>query len=263
MSAAHLRLDTSSEDQTIALGESLALLLRPGDVLGLDGDLGAGKTRLVRGLAAGLGVDPAGVSSPTNVLIHEYRPTREPLNRHVGVGTPVFHVDAYRLSGPQDLDALGWDRVVDALGVTLIEWFERIRDAEPAAARVRIEATGPHTRRVDLLVPHAWTLREQWPALARRAHAHTHSAGPESPGPESPGPESATLPPGWARCPVTGRPVPPGTPTFPFADQRARMADLGKWLSGAYRVGRDLTDEDLDDAATDAPDDQGQGGTRA
>jgi len=244
----HLTFVSTSEDQTVALGESLGRLLRPGDVLGLDGDLGTGKTRLVRGIAESLGVNPAQVSSPTYVLIHEYRPggpgAGTPSNRHVGAATPLFHMDAYRLSGPDELDSLGMDRVLEAFGVTVIEWFERIAAGlsdEPSLARMRLESIGPEQRRLDLVAPPSWTLRPEWDRLALSAEP----AGADEPG------SSASLPPGWARCPVSGRPVPPEAPTFPFADERAKLADLGRWLSGAYVVSRGMTEDDLNDPDLD------------
>lgn len=226
----HLTFRTSSEDETVALGATLGGLLRPGDVLALDGELGAGKTRLVRGIAEGFGLDPAQVSSPTYVLVHEYRAT--PAGR--AAPAPLFHVDAYRLTGPDDLDSLGWDRVIGAFGVVVIEWAARIMDAlapEPSLVRVRIQAEGVTGRRLDLLAPRGWAERPEWRRLVALAAA----------------PDGGPLPAGWARCPVTGRAVPPDAPTFPFADEKARMADLGRWFAGRYAVSRELVEDDLSD----------------
>jgi len=231
----HLTFRTSSEDETITLGISLGRALRAGDILGIDGELGAGKTRLVRGIAEGLGLDPAQVSSPTYVFVHEYM---TPAGGHTGetrsfVEAPLYHVDAYRLSGPQDLDSLGWDRVMGAFGVVAVEWAERIAPAlaaEPSVGRVRIQAEGETDRRIDLVAPASWGQRAQWRGLAAMAEQ-----------------KDGTPPAGWTRCPVTGKPVSPETPTFPFADQRARMADLGRWLTGAYTVSRELEQADADE----------------
>lgn len=219
-----LTFQTDDEDHTIALGAALARLLRPGDVLALDGDLGAGKTRLVRGIAEGLNLETAQVASPTYVLVHEYLPRSS-------VGTPLYHVDAYRLSGPDDLEAMGWDRVMDGFGIVAIEWASRIAAAlaeEPSMARVRIEAKGPQKRRIDLIAPAAWTTRPEWRSLTALAA----DGGDRS---------------GWTTCPITGRPVAPGNPTFPFADEQAKMADLGKWMTGAYTLSRELTEDDESD----------------
>ncbi|HVU63309.1 MAG TPA: tRNA (adenosine(37)-N6)-threonylcarbamoyltransferase complex ATPase subunit type 1 TsaE [Phycisphaerales bacterium] len=241
----HLTFHTNSEDQTITLGLSLGRTLRPGDILALDGELGSGKTRLVRGIAEGLGLDPAQVSSPTYVLVHEYTQpagtagTTGEASRFVE--TPLYHMDAYRLDGPHDLDSLGWDRIIDCFGVVVIEWAERIAAAlakEPTLARVRIETEGPTSRRLDLVAPKAWAQRPQWRSLQSLAASPERAAG---------------LPPGWTRCPVTGQNVPPDSPTFPFANERARLADLGKWLTGAYTVARDLTEDDLTDPDLTTP----------
>jgi tRNA threonylcarbamoyladenosine biosynthesis protein TsaE len=240
----HITFHTHSEDQTITLGLALGRLLRPGDILALDGELGAGKTRLVRGLAEGLGLDPAQVSSPTYVLVHEYTQpsgtsgTTGESSRFVE--TPLYHLDAYRLNGPEDLDTLGWDRIIDSFGIIVIEWGERIAAAltkEPSLARMRIHPEGQTTRRLDLVVPKAWMLRPQWPSLAALADAAPDGA----------------LPAGWTRCPVSGQRVAPDCPTFPFANERARLADLGKWLSGSYTVARDLTEDDLTDPDLNQP----------
>ena len=231
----HLTFRTTSEDETIALGFALGRVLRAGDVVGLDGELGAGKTRLVRGIAEGLGLDPAQVSSPTYVLVHEYtRPLGAPAAETAPstfVETPLYHADAYRLSGPDDLDSLGWDRVMDGFGVVVVEWAERIAAglaAEPSLARVRIQAEGESLRRIDLLAPASWPARKGWSGVRALAEPAADS----------------DLAPGWAKCPVTGKPVSPECPTFPFADQRTRMADLGRWLTGQYTFSRELMEED-------------------
>ena len=117
---------TADEAATDALGRRLGAVLRGGDVLGLEGPLGAGKTRLVRGIAAGLGVDPRAVSSPSFVLVQEYE-TAEDL--------VLAHVDAWRLEGADAVEALGWDELVGAPDVVVIvEWPSRIADAMPAGA---------------------------------------------------------------------------------------------------------------------------------
>ena len=115
-----LRLDAPDVAATHAVAARLAALLRPGDVVGLQGDLGAGKTTFVQGLARALGV-PSPVSSPTFTLLHE----------HAGGRLALFHGDAYRLAGPADLADLGWDDILRAGGVAVIEWADRIADALP------------------------------------------------------------------------------------------------------------------------------------
>jgi tRNA threonylcarbamoyladenosine biosynthesis protein TsaE len=106
---------TQSEDETAAAGRVLAARLIPGSVVLLFGDLGAGKTAFVRGLAEGLGVSRDEVSSPTFTLVQEYR----------GGRLTLFHVDLYRLNDPRELDDLGLDEIADE-GVLAIEWAEKL-----------------------------------------------------------------------------------------------------------------------------------------
>jgi tRNA threonylcarbamoyladenosine biosynthesis protein TsaE len=116
---------THSEAETAALGRDLAATLSAGDVVLLYGDLGAGKTAFVRGLADGLGVNPEEVSSPTFTLVQEYR----------GGRVPLLHVDLYRLDDPREIDDLGLDEIA-ADAVLTIEWAEKLgADARPKPSR--------------------------------------------------------------------------------------------------------------------------------
>jgi tRNA threonylcarbamoyladenosine biosynthesis protein TsaE len=212
---------SNSEAETALIGSALGRLLRGGDVLLLDGALGAGKTTLVRTIAAGMGLDTAAVGSPTFVLVHHYERADASAER-----PSLFHIDAYRLRGAADLDTLGWDRVLDAvasgMAAAVIEWAERLGPAAPAgAARCRIEHVDETSRRLDFEVPDSWRVRDGWDALAAR---------------------QPTV------CPITGRPVPSDSPTYPFADDRARMADLHRWFSGSYQISRDLSQMDLNES---------------
>ena len=128
---------THSELETADLAQSLAARLRAGDILLLSGDLGAGKTAFVRGLAQGLGIDPALVSSPTFTLIHEYR----------GSGLTLYHADLYRLPSavPEDL---GLEEARD--GVLAIEWPERLARRLPGVMHLRIDVVGESERRLSL-----------------------------------------------------------------------------------------------------------------
>jgi tRNA threonylcarbamoyladenosine biosynthesis protein TsaE len=132
---ASIEVVTRSEAETAALGARLAKTLKPGSVIHLFGDLGAGKTVFVRGLASGLGLDPDEVSSPTFTLIQEYR----------GPVT-LFHVDLYRLAGAEvpdlELDALAAD------GIVAIEWADRLPAPDPRAIVVLIEDAGEDERRI-------------------------------------------------------------------------------------------------------------------
>ncbi|MEZ5285490.1 MAG: tRNA (adenosine(37)-N6)-threonylcarbamoyltransferase complex ATPase subunit type 1 TsaE [Vicinamibacterales bacterium] len=129
------RRHTGSEDETRAVARDLALTLRPGAVLLLTGELGAGKTAFVRGLAEGLGVDPGEVTSPTFTLVHEYR----------GGRLPLIHVDLYRLDRA-DLAEIGLDQDLADAGVVAVEWPERLTRAVPGAVRIVIEDEGDDRR---------------------------------------------------------------------------------------------------------------------
>ncbi len=130
--------ETKSVDDTIALGKKLAQRMDVGCCVGLCGQLGAGKTVLVKGIAAGLGLDDTNlVRSPTFVLVHEY-PAR----------VPLFHLDLYRLAGEaEELVDLGIDEMLDD-GVVLIEWAERGSEFLPLPRlQIEIEITGRESRR--------------------------------------------------------------------------------------------------------------------
>ena len=130
---------TSSEQETVAAGERLAAALQPGTFVLLHGDLGAGKTAFVRGLAAGLGGSPDAVSSPTFVLIQHYRGR-----------TPLVHVDLYRLRGGADVDELGLDELSSG-AVVAIEWADRLPQPLDASVTVRIEDLGKDIRRITIV----------------------------------------------------------------------------------------------------------------
>jgi tRNA threonylcarbamoyladenosine biosynthesis protein TsaE len=128
---------TRSEADTRAFAQQLADRLHPSDVLLISGPLGAGKTALVRGIAAGLGIDPDAVSSPTFTLVHEYR----------GGRLPLYHVDLYRLEQAA-MEELGLAEPGVADGVLAIEWPERLAHPIPGAARVTIDVLDDETRRI-------------------------------------------------------------------------------------------------------------------
>jgi tRNA threonylcarbamoyladenosine biosynthesis protein TsaE len=132
-------ITTNSEEETAAVGRELAPTLSAGDVLLLFGELGAGKTAFVRGLAEGLGVSRDDVSSPTFTLIQEYR----------GGRLPLFHVDLYRIEDPREFDELGLDEIA-AAGVLAIEWAERLPQPPHDAVRVRMEHAGEDERTVTV-----------------------------------------------------------------------------------------------------------------
>ena len=132
-------IETGSESETATAGESLGRTLRAGDVVLLYGDLGAGKTAFVRGLARGVGADPEDVSSPTFTLVQEY----------AGPRLTLFHVDLYRLE-PAEIDDLGLEDLVSGDGVVAIEWAERWRRRPDNVIEVRIEEAGEDRRRIRI-----------------------------------------------------------------------------------------------------------------
>ena len=133
---------TASEEESVGAGEQLGASLRPGDVVLLTGQLGAGKTAFVRGLARGVGAAPDDVSSPTFTLIQEYRGGRATLH----------HVDLYRLQAAEVAD-LGLDELVSSGGIVAIEWAERWDERPVDAIDVRIEDSGEDRRQIRIERP--------------------------------------------------------------------------------------------------------------
>lgn len=137
-----MTVTTHSEAETTHVGRELAKHLETGSVLLLVGDLGAGKTALVRGLAEGLGVAPEEVSSPTFTLMQEYR----------GGRVPLIHVDLYRLNDAREIDDLGLEELgLDS--VLAIEWAEKLPRPIADAIEVRIDHGGGDERRLTISPP--------------------------------------------------------------------------------------------------------------
>jgi tRNA threonylcarbamoyladenosine biosynthesis protein TsaE len=112
---------TRGPEETFALGVAIGRLLAPGDFLALEGELGAGKTQFVRGLAKGAGLSPdETVSSPTFTLVNEYR-----------CRIPIHHLDLYRLTSARDVIELGFDEYLSSGGATVVEWPDRLDDELP------------------------------------------------------------------------------------------------------------------------------------
>jgi tRNA threonylcarbamoyladenosine biosynthesis protein TsaE len=202
-----IELVSDREERTIALGERLARMLKPGDVVALHGELGAGKTRFVRGLARGLGIDPSRVHSPTFVLVNMYG---------AATGPALVHVDAYRLRGGEELAPLGWDRLLDGSNIVVVEWAERIERELPKPAS-----------RFDVTIEHAGE-------DIRRIRIESPAGRPELVLSE----ETA------AKCRTCGGAIRKGAATAPFCSERCRLADLGKWFSGQHRISRPAEQED-------------------
>ena len=130
---------STSESQTKTIAAAFAATLQPGAVLLLSGDLGAGKTAFVKGLAEGLGLSPDEVTSPTFTLVHEYR----------GGRLPLIHVDLYRLDRA-DLDEIGLDQDLADQGVIAVEWAERMSRRLPGAVTVTISDRGDDRREIAI-----------------------------------------------------------------------------------------------------------------
>ncbi|MCK9418500.1 MAG: tRNA (adenosine(37)-N6)-threonylcarbamoyltransferase complex ATPase subunit type 1 TsaE [Nitrospirae bacterium] len=111
---------TSSPEQTWEIGRLLGKLLDAGDTVCLYGDLGAGKTNLAYGIARGLDVREQYITSPTFTFVNEYQGR-----------VPLYHIDLYRLKGPDELENIGFDEYIESDGVTVIEWAERAEDELP------------------------------------------------------------------------------------------------------------------------------------
>jgi tRNA threonylcarbamoyladenosine biosynthesis protein TsaE len=133
---------TKSEEETIKLGASLGAELQPGDVVLLYGQLGAGKTAFVRGLAAGIGGSPDDVSSPTFTLVQEY----------AGPRATLYHVDLYRLE-PKEVEDLGLEELVSTDGIVAIEWAERWETRPDDVIEVWIEDAGDEKRSIRVNRP--------------------------------------------------------------------------------------------------------------
>jgi tRNA threonylcarbamoyladenosine biosynthesis protein TsaE len=134
-----IRCRSSSPEDTRAIAAALAAALRPGDVVALSGDLGAGKTCLVQGAASALGVTER-VTSPTFVLLREHQGTM-----------PVRHLDVYRLSNLQELTDLGFEELLDPSAVVFIEWGDAIGPLLPDEfLEIQIRGDDEDPRAIDL-----------------------------------------------------------------------------------------------------------------
>jgi len=191
-------------EDTERLGASLAAVLRPGDVVLLRGELGSGKTTLVRSVVAGLGMDASQVSSPTYAIANEYESEGAPT---------VVHVDAYRLSGSDELDSIGWEQIIGSDTIVFIE----------GCAQIRITQQGQTSRRIELETPRSWNERPGMLALVTPRDTR-----------------------GDTTCPVTGGRVPASSATWPFANERARLSDLYHWMNEGYSITREIHEADLD-----------------
>ena len=132
---------TRTSSETIRLGKQIGRLLCAGDIVALIGELGTGKTHLIKGLAAGAGIkDPTYVSSPSFTLIHEY-PGK----------VPFYHIDLYRLRSEKDVEALGLEEYLGNAGITAIEWADKIPSLLPEQRLlIRLSYVDKHSRWIEV-----------------------------------------------------------------------------------------------------------------
>lgn len=226
---------SESPDRTRALAAAIAGALRSAGIVGrsiaLDGPMGAGKTLFVRAFAEAMGVDPGTISSPTYVIVNEYAGS---------AGARLAHVDASRLGSPDELESAGLD-AIPAGAIVLIEWAGRVPGALPTGAlRLELAHAGESERTIRVGVP-ADLGAPLIPELERLGLQPARDPADRTM-PERTIPERHPT-----TCPVTGAPVPADSPTWPFADERARLVDLHRWLSGEYTLERALEADDLDE----------------
>ncbi len=163
------RLTTRSARATHALGARLGKLLAPGDVVALVGELGAGKTELVRGACDGAGVAPEEVSSPSFAIVATYRGR-----------IPVHHADLYRIGDPDELYGTGFGDLVGGDGALLVEWADRVPGALPderLTIALAHDRRAPDVRHLEIVgtgARHAGLARD----LVRAARTRTHSSSP-------------------------------------------------------------------------------------
>ncbi len=150
----HWQGETSSPQETMALGQVIGTHVRAGDLIALIGELGAGKTQFTRGLAQGLGIEGSKVGSPTFVLVHEYP---------APAGRPILvHVDAYRVGSLEELESIGWDPAAGGgelrqQSVLLVEWADRLGGTlGDDMLEIRIEHLGMDQRQIQLQFHGSW-----------------------------------------------------------------------------------------------------------
>jgi len=141
--------EVNSVEETWALARQLAAELKPGDVVCLEGDLGAGKTTFTQGLAAALGVSGR-VNSPTFCIVQEHRSVPQPSTLNSQPSTFLVHMDLYRLHGEDDVIAIGWEDYLAQGAILVVEWPERAGSLIPANARhiVFTHLEGEESRRI-------------------------------------------------------------------------------------------------------------------
>jgi len=168
-----LTWEAASAEETERMGRILGGLLRPGDVVALFGELGSGKTVLVRGIAAGLGCLPSEVHSPSFTLVNEY--VCQPRDPGASCGQSPWrmaHVDLYRIRSEAELPGIGWDEYIHSHHVVVVEWADRaLRWLPRDHLRVNLETVGEDRRRLGVQAtgPRSSELARSWLEAARVA----------------------------------------------------------------------------------------------
>ena len=138
-----LHLHSGSPEDTLAIARALGAALRPGDVVALYGDLGAGKTLFCKGVGEAIGIPPDRIVSPTFTIVTE----------HEG-SVPLTHVDVYRLAGAREADEIGIREILSGDGVCLVEWAEKIEELLPTdCIRVKFSFSGDDRREIAITAP--------------------------------------------------------------------------------------------------------------
>jgi tRNA threonylcarbamoyl adenosine modification protein YjeE len=208
-----LTRNAPSLEHTRVIADDLAAVLRRGDVVRLEGEMGAGKTTFVRLLAQRFGIAAQAVSSPTYVIMNIY-------DNDSSDHPALAHLDCYRLGDVSELDALGWDQIIGSDAIVLIEWPDRIDEAIPDdALRVEIDHVDETSRRFRFSIPDHWAERAGFDAIRPR-------------------PDTT--------CPTTGKAVPGDSLTWPFASEQARLADLNAWFNEDHVISRPIELADLE-----------------
>jgi len=140
--SANVDITSNSPDETVEFGRKLGTQLRGGEIIGLYGPLGSGKTHLIKGIAAGAGAeDRRQITSPTFVIVNEYSGRLD-----------IYHIDAYRLNSVSEFEMLGFDDFCDPHSVVLIEWADRVESALQGldCLRIELEHAGRSTRKIHI-----------------------------------------------------------------------------------------------------------------
>lgn len=139
----HFLFTSNSPEDTLAIARALGAALRPGDVVALYGELGAGKTLFCKGVGEALGIAPDRIVSPTFTIVTE----------HAGP-VPLTHVDVYRLAGARDADEIGMREILSGVGVCLVEWAEKIEELLPRESiKVNMNILGDDRREIAIAAP--------------------------------------------------------------------------------------------------------------